>query len=1190
MELEQAIQWVNGATEQRIGRTLSEVEIALFTGAWEDETYEQIADRSGYSLNYLQRDIGPKFWKLLSQTCDRKLNKTNLRGVLSQFTPPEIVSTPIAEVSPPDVSSPAIDWGEAIDVSVFYGRTEELETLVHWIDGDRCRLAALLGMGGIGKSSLAAKIAHQLHDRFEFVIWRSLRNAPPLTQLLSELVAFLSRQQENSADLRKLLNYLRSSRCLVILDNMETILESAQVGQFRVGYEGYGELLRVVGESVHQSCFLLTSREKPAEVATFEGDDLSVRSLRLSGDPEAALALLQLKGLTGTDIEQRQVCDRYGNSPLALKIVATSIRDLFGGSIAEFLEQDTTVFNGVRRLLEQQFQRLSEAEQTLMDWLALNRELTTVVEIRNDFVSMPPTSAIFESVEAISRRSLIEQSGSRFTQQSVVMEYVTDRLIELLAQEIISQQIHLFNRYVLVKAQAKTYVRETQKRLILMPLLALLRCELGSDSAIEQHLIQLLDLHKQRSPKEPGYTASNILCLLQGLEIDLSGCDFSNLAVWQACLSNVNLHRANFANSDLRKSTFAQAFGSILAVRFNSKGDRFATVDDRGEIQLWNMTDGQSLVSFSGHTNWVWALAFSPDGERIASGSHDQTIRLWDIEYRQCIQILRGHTNWVWSVTFSPDGETLASGSWDTTIRLWDVATGECLQVLDEHTGWVRSVEFSPDGQTLASGSQDKTLRLWDVATGKCLKVLLGHQGQVWSAVFSPDGRRLASSSDDKTVRLWDVATGDCLQVLQGHTAPIRSVLFSPDGKTIASGSEDRSIRLWDGQTGQYRRTLAEHASQVWTLSFHPNSRQLASGSGDQTVRFWELETGQCLQVIQGHASQIWSVAFAPTGEDRPLLASGHGDCRVRLWDALSGKCLRSLQGHSNWVWSVAFSPNGEFVASSSGDCTIRLWNAKSGYCLRTLRGHSNWVWAVAFSPNGETLVSSSTDRTVRLWEVKTGLCLQVMTGHTSQVRSVAFHPGGGVVASSGGDRAIRLWDTHTGNCLRVLDDHADWVWSVAFSADGKTLASGSGDKTIRLWDWKTGECRAVLSGHTSPVRAVVFGEDGTMLVSSGEDRSVRIWDLATEACLKILQGHTNWVWSVALDRNWIASSSADETMKLWDGKTGNCLQTLHADRPYEGMNIAGVTGITESQKSTLKALGAIEEDNQLENQSSAIF
>ena len=72
------------------------------------------------------------------------------------------------------------DWGEAIDVSLFYGRTEELTTLEEWIVTERCRLVAVLGMGGMGKTALAAKVAAQVQHEFEYVIWRSLRNAPLL--------------------------------------------------------------------------------------------------------------------------------------------------------------------------------------------------------------------------------------------------------------------------------------------------------------------------------------------------------------------------------------------------------------------------------------------------------------------------------------------------------------------------------------------------------------------------------------------------------------------------------------------------------------------------------------------------------------------------------------------------------------------------------------------------------------------------------------------------------------------------------------------------------------------------------------------------------------------------------------------------------------------------------------------------
>jgi hypothetical protein len=72
---------------------------------------------------------------------------------------------------------------------------------------------------------------------------------------------------------------LRSHRCLLILDNAESIFVSGdQSGRYQPGYENYGQLFQQLGETAHQSCVLLTSREKPQEVAALEAENLPVRS------------------------------------------------------------------------------------------------------------------------------------------------------------------------------------------------------------------------------------------------------------------------------------------------------------------------------------------------------------------------------------------------------------------------------------------------------------------------------------------------------------------------------------------------------------------------------------------------------------------------------------------------------------------------------------------------------------------------------------------------------------------------------------------------------------------------------------------------------------------------------------------------------------------------------------------------
>jgi transcriptional regulator with XRE-family HTH domain len=258
-------------------------------------------------------------------------------------------------------------WGEELKIEGFYGRTDEVNLLAQWILEERCHVVALLGLGGMGKTTLAYKLVEQIRARFDYTIWRSLRQAPPLDEILTDLLKFINPDPDFQlpetvkGKISELIQALQRFPCLIILDNMESILASGAVfeetpqraGSYREGYEDYGELIQQIGELSHQSCLVLTSREKPQEIALLSRADSLARSLTVGGlDAAAAQNILQNRQMEGTADDLERLTQRYAGCPLALNFAASDIQDLFAGSISEFLAAGTSFFGHIGALLD----------------------------------------------------------------------------------------------------------------------------------------------------------------------------------------------------------------------------------------------------------------------------------------------------------------------------------------------------------------------------------------------------------------------------------------------------------------------------------------------------------------------------------------------------------------------------------------------------------------------------------------------------------------------------------------------------------------------------------------------------------------------------------------------------------------------------------------------------------------------
>ena len=631
-------------------KSLTSLQRQLLKASWENKKYGEFAETHRYCRDYVKTQ-GSKLWALLSQALGEKVTKQNFRQVLQQYHQ-EKTSILYSEIQKKR------DVLNKPDASLFFGRREEKATLEQWILKDNCRLIALLGMGGVGKTSLAAKLVEEVEDEFDYVIWRSLRNAPPLNNLLKELVLFLSNQQETKTEINALLHCLQDARCLLILDNVETILLAGELaGEYCRGYEDYGELFQQIGEINHRSCLILTSREKPKEVAELSGIELFVRCLEMRGCEEATQALINAKALSGSLESKHKLCRNYNYNPLAVKIIATSVKEIFDGDIELYLKQDTLIWGDIHRLLAQQFERLSHLEQIIMYWLAINRSWTSISELKEDINPKFQDANLLEALESLCRRSLIEKQTGRFTQQAVVMEYVTNRLIKKIVNEVSVSQFSLFTSHALIKTTTKDYIKESQIRLILEPVAKRIREKLGSKKIILQCIQNILEMLREKQSFSQNYGVGNLINLANYLQIDLSNFDFSNLEIWQADLKNIELHNVNFTQAHFHKSDFASTIFGIHCIAINSTGELLATGETCNEIHVWQLNDNQQLMTLQGHTDWVQSVVFSPDNQTLASGCFDTTIKLWDISTGVCLQTFQGHHAPVMSVIFIPLSE-----------------------------------------------------------------------------------------------------------------------------------------------------------------------------------------------------------------------------------------------------------------------------------------------------------------------------------------------------------------------------------------------------------------------------------------------------------------------------------------------------------------------------------------------------
>ncbi|MCF3578891.1 ATP-binding protein, partial [Planktothrix agardhii] len=274
MDVNEVLQFVDRLVFEQTGKHLDDVQKAIVEGTWQRQTYDNIAHECHVNKNYAS-DVGAELWQLLSEALGEDIKKTNFRSTLERVY---IESSQVIGLGnhhsfhfctqtlnqsntnnrENDIKSqsPYYDLNLTPQIINFYNRESELKTLSSWILDNNIRLISVLGLSGIGKTTLVKRFVDLNLDKFEVIIWKSLKYPKPLELLMNDLLNACKQELKATIDdnLKQLFNVFTDKKCLIILDDVHNIFTRGEFsGQYQSVCQDYQNFFKLITETEHQS-------------------------------------------------------------------------------------------------------------------------------------------------------------------------------------------------------------------------------------------------------------------------------------------------------------------------------------------------------------------------------------------------------------------------------------------------------------------------------------------------------------------------------------------------------------------------------------------------------------------------------------------------------------------------------------------------------------------------------------------------------------------------------------------------------------------------------------------------------------------------------------------------------------------------------------------------------------------------